>query len=286
MTTENVTTRSVFVSYSRDDREIVAIAARLLKAGGVSVFQDVLDIEYGERWQQVLDTALSKCERVLVFWSSSAATSKWVRIEYKTAIQLDKRVVPMLLDATPLPVELASLNGMPDLIDVLHALRASAGRRYEPRFANEQLHRFARAVDRSAVDELLRRSNNLTKRMKQDLQHNSLPNDVVSLLAARQLHAWLTSKEKREVTQLAEIEALIEQALLAHEHEQQELVHSVAGLAEEMRQFAHVVQVEQSDALLATESAIAKVFVGRLFGYEASLTLKPTGKGSALSNDA
>ena len=113
--------KGVFLSYSRENERIVSIAARLLRAGGATVFQDVVDIEFGAKWQDALSDAIKRCERVLVFWSAAAATSKWVEREWQAALTAGKRVVPMLLDATPLPAELAALQGMPDLMRLLEA---------------------------------------------------------------------------------------------------------------------------------------------------------------------
>ena len=109
----------VFISYSSDDRAIVTAAARLLRAAGAKVFQDVADLEFGSQWERALMQALAECERVMVFWSASAARSTWVEREWRCALQAGKRVVPMQLDKTPLPAPLAALHGVPDLVDML-----------------------------------------------------------------------------------------------------------------------------------------------------------------------
>jgi hypothetical protein len=111
--------RGVFISYSHADREVVSVAARLLQAGGARVFQDVRDIAFGAPWKEALQEAIAKCERVLVFWSAAAASSEWVEREWRLALALGKRVVPMLLDATPLPEPLGALQGLPDLMRIL-----------------------------------------------------------------------------------------------------------------------------------------------------------------------
>jgi len=111
--------KGVFISYSRVNGEVVSIAAKLLRAGGATVFQDVVDIEYGSDWQEALARAIRQCERVLVFWSLAASTSEWVEREWRMALQAGKRIVPMLLDKTPLPAELSRFNGMPELMQFL-----------------------------------------------------------------------------------------------------------------------------------------------------------------------
>jgi len=104
--------RSVFISYARQDRDDVEASAELLRAGGVRVFIDVLDIEFGERWQDALRLALEKCERVMVFWSIAARASRWVDAEWRYAMSLGKKIVPTLLDDTPLPEELGALQAL------------------------------------------------------------------------------------------------------------------------------------------------------------------------------
>jgi len=104
--------RSIFISYARDDGPRVQKDAALLRAGGVRVFIDVQDIEAGAPWEAALESALEKCERVMVFWSQAAKRSTWVDREWRTALRLGKRVVPALLDDTALPPELAALQGI------------------------------------------------------------------------------------------------------------------------------------------------------------------------------
>jgi len=102
----------VFISYARENREFVDRAVVLLKAGGVKVFIDVNDIKYGEKWEVVLNDSICKCERMLVFWSSAASQSDWVKREWRLAVELQKVIVPWSLDQTPLPKELSRYQGV------------------------------------------------------------------------------------------------------------------------------------------------------------------------------
>jgi hypothetical protein len=104
--------RSVFISYAHADRPRVEESAALLRAGGVTIFIDVVDIDYGERWMDVLKRALDKCERVMVFWSVAAKASDWVEKEWRYALTLGKKIVPTLLDQTPLPEELCAFQAL------------------------------------------------------------------------------------------------------------------------------------------------------------------------------
>jgi len=107
-----MTKRTVFVSYSRKDGNQVEQAVELLEAGGTDVFRDIDDIQYGDRWEDVIRTQLAEAERVLVFWSLNAQLSEWVKREWMIAISMNKRVVPILLDTTPLPVELGQFHAL------------------------------------------------------------------------------------------------------------------------------------------------------------------------------
>lgn len=108
--------RTVFVSYSRKDSTQVAKAVELLEAGGADVFRDLDDIQYGDRWEDVIRTKLAEAERVLVFWSMHAQLSEWVEREWMVAISMQKRVVPILLDQTPLPPELGQFHALTNFI--------------------------------------------------------------------------------------------------------------------------------------------------------------------------
>ena len=91
-----------FVSYSHEDQLIVRPLVdwwRLVS----EVFFDRDDIAPGQKWEKALEGAIHNADKVFVFWCKHASKSKWVRKEYKLAIEQDKVVVPALMDSTPLP---------------------------------------------------------------------------------------------------------------------------------------------------------------------------------------
>jgi len=104
--------RTVFVSYSRKDSERVQHAVSLLEAGGAQVFRDLDDIQFGDRWETVIREKLAEAERVLVFWSEHAKASEWVTKEWEIAVDLGKRLVPVLLDETPMPPALGQFHAL------------------------------------------------------------------------------------------------------------------------------------------------------------------------------
>jgi hypothetical protein len=84
----------------------------LLKLGGSHVFRDEESIRPGKRWKAVITRNIKKAHKVLVFWTASAAKSRWVKKEYDEAIRRGKDVIPVLLDGTPLPKSLSEFQAI------------------------------------------------------------------------------------------------------------------------------------------------------------------------------
>src|SRR5262245_50166310 len=101
---------NVFVSYSHADASLVAPVVKLLRVNKSLVFQDIEDIQPGKRWRSAIAKALSEAHLVVVFWCDHASRSDEVSKEWKAAIAQEKDLLPLLLDATPLPPELGEFQ--------------------------------------------------------------------------------------------------------------------------------------------------------------------------------
>ncbi len=97
---------NVFVSYSHADASLVAPVVKLLRVNKSLVFQDIDDIPPGKIWRSEIAKALAESQLVVVFWCNHASRSNEVSKEWKAAIEQEKDLLPLLLDATPLPTEL------------------------------------------------------------------------------------------------------------------------------------------------------------------------------------
>ena len=97
----------IFVSYSHRDSDLVVPIVALLRASEALVFRDADQLIPGKKWRQQLDSAISDSTTVLVFWCDHSRSSEEVKKEYTAAIQQRKDLLPLLLDSTPLPDELA-----------------------------------------------------------------------------------------------------------------------------------------------------------------------------------
>jgi TolB-like protein/tetratricopeptide (TPR) repeat protein len=93
---------SIFVSYSRGDRDAVLPVINALNERGYSVWWDGL-LEGGDRFSQVTETALETSDVVLVVWTKTSINSHWVRDE-ATRGRDRGRMLSVSLDGTEPPL--------------------------------------------------------------------------------------------------------------------------------------------------------------------------------------
>jgi hypothetical protein len=86
--------RHAFLSYTEADRAEVLRAAQLLRAAGLSIFQDIISAVPGERWEPKIFQEIDKCDLFLLFWSHAAANSQWVLREAEHAITCQEKNLP------------------------------------------------------------------------------------------------------------------------------------------------------------------------------------------------
>jgi TIR domain-containing protein len=102
--------RRAFLSYASEDRVHVLRSAQFLKAMNIEYFQDLLDLEPGQRWERHLYEQIDDCDLFLLFWSRHAAASEWVIKEAKYALDRaaethdQPEMHPIILEGPP-PVE-------------------------------------------------------------------------------------------------------------------------------------------------------------------------------------
>ena len=101
----------LFMSYSRHDHLLVVPVVALMRLNQDSmVFLDTDSIRAGENWRAALDKAIEEADYLVLMWCAHAAGSKEVRREYQMALDAERRVVPVLLDDTPLPEAVQSFQ--------------------------------------------------------------------------------------------------------------------------------------------------------------------------------
>jgi hypothetical protein len=92
----------IFISYSSEDRGKAKDIAEALVEQGFSVWWD-RSILPGETFATVIEAALDAAKSVIVLWSRTSVSSKWVKTE---ASEGDRRgiIIPVLIDDVKIPL--------------------------------------------------------------------------------------------------------------------------------------------------------------------------------------
>jgi len=93
----------VFISHSSANRRRAGKLVESLEAAGVAVWLDADDIRFGVLLGRQLQEAIRRSRVLVLLWSDKARASPWVTVEWLSAIQLDRFILPCALDATPFP---------------------------------------------------------------------------------------------------------------------------------------------------------------------------------------
>ena len=118
----------VFLSYSRTDTERVAPLRDELRRMGYRVFFDAESIDPGQEWKRRLERSISASRTLVLCWSENTRGSDYITFEYSRAEALHKRILPWLLDKTPLPAML-EVQGIttPDATQAAAQLKRALG---------------------------------------------------------------------------------------------------------------------------------------------------------------
>ena len=104
--------KTFFFSYSRDDKPVVEPLVMFLASADVHVLWDGA-IEPGQLWEDVLLDWLDTADQAYAVWSKNAANSDWVDLELDLLVSQSTKIIPLMLDDTPLPDALRSRQGIP-----------------------------------------------------------------------------------------------------------------------------------------------------------------------------
>ncbi|MCZ6672424.1 MAG: toll/interleukin-1 receptor domain-containing protein, partial [Verrucomicrobia bacterium] len=99
-----------FVSYARADEEFVLKLDQDLRAAGVNLWLDQLDIDPGKHWDRAIEEALKTCQGMLVVLSPASVESKNVLDEMSYALGEEKKIIPVLYLKCDIPWRLGRLQ--------------------------------------------------------------------------------------------------------------------------------------------------------------------------------
>ena len=121
---------SIFLSYSRDDRNKASALVGALEVRGLTVWWDGL-IEGGHEFAEKIEQALKSADVIVVLWSLTSVHSHWVRDEAATGRDRG-RMVPVTIDGAEPPlgfrqiqhVDLTKWRGRKDAREIDELCRA------------------------------------------------------------------------------------------------------------------------------------------------------------------
>lgn len=99
-----------FLSYSRSDERVALRLAKDLRASGVSMWVDQLDIRPSEHWDRAIERAVSGCKGLVVILSPRSVASDNVADEISFAIDSGKSVLPVMIERCTLPLRLTRMQ--------------------------------------------------------------------------------------------------------------------------------------------------------------------------------
>lgn len=87
---------TIFLSYSRDDKELADKLAFWMRVDGYRVWQDDSELAGGEDWMDAVGNALRESEVLVLVLSEDALTSRYVKYEYRHFFNEGKPIIPVL----------------------------------------------------------------------------------------------------------------------------------------------------------------------------------------------
>ena len=94
--------KSVFVSYSSEDRKLVNTIVNMMKEEGIRYWKAPEMIPAGSSYAREIPRAIKECEVFLLVLSRTSQKSIWVEKEIDSAISHRKTIIPFQIDDIPL----------------------------------------------------------------------------------------------------------------------------------------------------------------------------------------
>ena len=105
----------IFLSHNQADKHLAREFGALLVLEGLDVWFDEWAISAGDSITGSIEKGLRGCSHLVLLWSKNARRSRWVTAELRASLVRSMKtgkpkIVPVRLDATPLPILLRDLK--------------------------------------------------------------------------------------------------------------------------------------------------------------------------------
>src|SRR6266513_6269616 len=97
----------IFISYSRQDHNLVDKIIRVLAKAGAKVWIEREGIAGGVKWRREIVEAIAAADAVLLAMSQNSVKSDNVRKELDLAEESKKPIFPVEMERTPIPKDLS-----------------------------------------------------------------------------------------------------------------------------------------------------------------------------------
>lgn len=101
---------SYFLSYSRADGTFALRFATDLRARGIAMWVDQIDIRPSEHWDRAIERAVRECRGIVVIISPRSIASDNVADEISFAIDSGKSVLPVMIERCTLPLRITRMQ--------------------------------------------------------------------------------------------------------------------------------------------------------------------------------
>jgi len=98
----------IYISYSRNDTETARKIQEALQGRGYTTWIDYQDLQSGSVWASQIDEAIRGAEIFIVLLSPQAVESRTIQNEITLAENLQKPIIPVLIERTAIPPSLAN----------------------------------------------------------------------------------------------------------------------------------------------------------------------------------
>jgi TIR domain-containing protein/HEAT repeat protein len=100
----------VFISYAHTDGDFAVALIREIEKAGFTAWVDRERLRAGEDWRQAIDDAIRESFALIVIMTPEAKASEYVTYEWACGWGARVKVIPVLLEATPLHPRLEALQ--------------------------------------------------------------------------------------------------------------------------------------------------------------------------------